>query len=108
VATGDLVAVKERQRASRQNSTSQGSRSTVLAARMVSGKIASAPQVTMAANRPRCRVSRPASGTAAELASAVTIRATANPLPVLMPLVASATGNIRSVMPGGCTMMKSR
>ncbi len=85
----------------RQNNTSHGSRSTVLAARMLSGKIASTPQVTSVANRPRCRVSRPATGTAAALARAVITRATAIPMSVPMALVASATGNMSNVIPGG-------
>jgi hypothetical protein len=52
-------------------------------------------------------VSRPTSGTAAALASAVTTRATAMPVMVPIPLVISATGYMISAIPGGCTMMKS-
>ena len=39
---------------------------------------------------------------------AVNTRATAMPVTVPMPLVISAMGNMISVIPGGCTMMKSR
>ena len=45
---------------------------------------------------------------AAALASAVSTRPAAIPGYGAGPLVASATGAISSVMPGGCTMMKSR
>ena len=75
---------------------------------MLSGYMASTPQLTSTANRPRCRVSRPASGTAAALASAVITLATAMALSVLKDFVTSASGYMISVIPGGCTMMKSR
>ena len=72
------------------------------------GYTARIPQLTITASTPRWRTSRPARTTAAALASAVRTRPAAIPAAVPVALVASATGAVSSVIPGGWTMMKSR
>jgi hypothetical protein len=62
----------------------------------------------VSAVRPRCRTSLPATGTAAAPAAAVRIRPAAIAASVPASLAAIAAGAIRIVVPGGCTVMKSR
>ena len=92
----------------RQNRVSQGSSSTVCAATRLPGKMASTPQDRATASGPRCRASRPTSTIPAALAATVRMRPAAMPQAVLVTWASSAAGLISSVMPGGCTMMKSR
>ena len=92
----------------RQNRVSHGSSSTVCAATTLPGKMARMPQARLTGIRPRCRTSRPTMRMPAELARTVRIRPTAMPQAVPVTWASSAAGVISRVMPGGCTMMKSR
>ena len=66
------------------------------------------PHAMTVASAPRWRTSRPARATDADLARAVRIRPMAMPHAVPVTLLRSAAGIISSVIPGGCTIRKSR
>ena len=70
--------------------------------------MASIPHARVTASSPRRRTSRPVSSTPAELAATVRIRPAAMPCAVPATWASSAAGDMSRVMPGGCTMMKSR